>query len=362
MPVTVKNLEVERFEVDYTPEVVAALQAIKPGLRGLPLARERFSLELGGVHVAVANSLRRALIEMPGRALKCPALTLQPTSDDHMSSLERFVEERIELLPLIPHVPASVAERLEFALDVANDGAEVRTVYSGDLVASGVKKPPALFNPTTPLAVLQPGRSIRITGIRVAEGRGGAYQRVGRAASVPLDLERHPAAETHTPHGKHRTESGYVESPFVANPRRFRVAGDLAAVAAAAGGKDPAQNARAVVADACAHVVDRLKSIRADIADDKGLLESVQLDRMVKTTLTVAGENETVGELLARTVHELEPDLGFVKGEVIPHEGTMQLIVSDSKMPADELASLVERAVATAAATFAEIAAAVRGA
>lgn len=361
MPVSVSNLKAERFGLNYTPEVLAALHAIKPGLKRLPLAREEFSLELGGVHVAAANALRRALIEMPGRALKCPPIELQPASDPHMTSLARFVEERIELLPLVPHVPATYVDSLEFGLDVANAGTGVRTVYSGDLVARGAARPPALFNPTVPLAILQPGKSIRISGIRIGEGHGGGHQRVCRAASVPLDLETHPREETHGPDGSQRTRSGYVPEPYVANPRRFRISGALAAVPD--GGADPAQNARAVVVDACAHVVDRLKSIRADLADDKGgLLESVQLDRMVKTTLTVAGGNTTVGALLARTVHELEPDIGFVKDECVPHEGTMQLIVADAKMTARDLASLIERAVSTAAATFGEIIAAVRAA
>jgi DNA-directed RNA polymerase subunit L len=329
----------------------------------LPLAEADIGIEIKGVSVAVINAIGRAANdEMLGRALVVPpdGFDTQLSTDEFL--LPQFVSHRIHQLPLRPHIPPEVVEGLRLELDIANPEATVLSVYSGDLRVTAGQMPEPLFNPTFKLGVLQPGRRLVIRGIRIATGYGrddGAFQVARRRAHTHLDLPQYTAAEMREEGGAAADWSGYKTSSLVANPRHHRLTATLPAVSA-----DPAE-ARAVFADACANLKERLRLVATTIdrraegrAPGPGQAAGfahrgvqftvVQLEAgLSEGILTVPGETHSIGELLRRTVYELTPDISWAGYLISAHENRMILTIRHTEDVSRILAAAVARATET---------------
>lgn len=311
------------------------------GLERLPLGMARVSAEIRGVTTDVVNAIRRALVdEMPGRCLAVPAeggFDSAATTDPFM--LPQFVEQRIALIPLRPQIPAATVRGLRLRLDATNPGTEDFPVYAGDLQVAAGEMPEPLFNPTFKLAVLQPGARLVVNGIHIAEGRGGrdgaAFNVARRAAYRHLDLPEHERAETHDEGGAAVDQSGYKVSTLVADPRWHVLSATLPATTA-----DPAE-ARAVLADACANIAERLRfadavagrraagpGAEAPAHQPGAQFTVVDLhEGLVEGILQIPGETDTIGGLVCRAIFELAPDIVFTAYTVIPHEGRLAVTV-----------------------------------
>jgi DNA-directed RNA polymerase subunit L len=366
--IEVVRLDVERDEPDYSnPDVAAAFRAvIKSGAPRLPLAKTRLSFEVRGVPTAAANALRRVLAgEMVGRCLTFDRVDRAATSDPFMID-DDFLRTRIRMIPLAPQIPADVVAGLRLALSVANTTEDVVTVYSGDLVVTAGELPTAIFNPTFEIAFLQPGHTLRIADIHIAEGsaaRDVAFAVAARATLRPLDVAELPREATHTADGAAATLSGFAESALVADPRHHRVACVVPAAP-----PDPATVA-ALAEDACFAVMKRLRYVQqvveaavdgglddaADAADARSHFVVTADAERTTGVLTVADETHTIGNLLSRYVYELVPDISFVAYTCIPHEKRMQLKVVHAVPEPGELGALVLRAVEHAYAVFTQI-------
>ena len=370
--VSVPRVEVVRAELDYGhatagAEIVAALAAIAPSAGRafrLPLATERAVVELAGVPTAVANALRRVLTdELRGRCLTFDRDGFDRAGSTDPFMNDDFVRTRIRMLPLRPQISDETVRTLRLALDAANHTDATMLVYGGDLVVTAGELAEPLFNPTHVLAFLQPGRTLRITGIRLAEGFGNqdaAFVVGVRAVSRPLDLEEVPREETHRPGGAAVAQSGFVESSLVANPRRHEVSVSFLAVPAGSGA------AVALLLDACAAVMRRLRYVQGVLeaarrragaatfrAADAYFLVSAEDGRM-KGVLGVKGETDTIGRLLERSVYELMPDISYVGYTCVPHEKMMKLTVAHSA-DRDEIGAIVARAAKHAYGIFSQI-------
>lgn len=350
-----------------------------------PLIKERIAVELAGVPTAVANALRRAVKEeIRGRCLTFDAegFDREGTTDPFME--DEFVRTRLRMIPLRPQISEAQVKGLRFALDAENDTDKVMTIYSGDLVSTGAALTEPIFNPTHELAFLQPGRTLRINDIRLAEGYGymdAAFAVGVRAASRPLDLEEVPREMTHSQSGTSdgtsdglgrptpaSAQSGYTASSLVANPRRHEVSVYFPAVPA--GGRASVT----VLVDTCGAIMERLRFIQkvledaqarsaAGAADSGGVTHRASNAYFLVTpdgprtkgVLSVKNETDTIGNLLARSVFELMPDISYVGYTCIPHEKALKLTVAHPVAEPGEIGPIVIRAVRHAYGVFALI-------
>ncbi len=328
------------------------------GIERLPVAQARVEIELKGVPTAVVNAFRRVVVdEMPGHVLKVPAggFDTERTTDAFM--LPQFVNGRISCVRLRPQIPADIAGGLRLRLDVSNRGATPLLVYAGDLEVAEGAMPEPLFNPTTELAVLQPGKRIVIAGIYISTGYGrdnGVYINACRGRFTHLDLEQHSDAETRLENGVAADWSGYKVSTLLADPRHHLLTAILPATTA------NLSEARAVFADACANVKERLRLIattverRAEAPSGgfahRGVQYSVlELEAgLSEGVLQAPGETHTIGELLRRTIYELTPDIANVAYTIISHENRLTLTIRHT----DDVTRILTRAIHHAIATF----------
>jgi hypothetical protein len=356
-----------RVRVTEMTEVGRAVLRQCYGLDRLPLAPVGFELELKGVSAAVANALRRVLMdELPGHRLGVPRGGFDRTSDALM--LEEFVTHRIEQLPLRPRIAPELVASLRLGLDVTNASPTARAVHAGDLRVEGPPRAglPPLFNPTTELASLQPGRSLRISGIQIQVGQGteNASFSVARRGTIrPLDIPQHDEAEIREKKGAACDESGFKVSTLVADPRHFVVSAWLPA----APPEDAAAEVRAVLDRACAHIRERLRHL-ASVVDQKGagrrgaLYTPVRLESgLVEGNLHAPGETPTIGELLRRTAADIEPKLAYVnwvnvEGGIaftLSHQDATQILATAIER-AGEVFAKIQQGVQTAPAPAGE--------
>lgn len=355
MPAEVVRVTVARDEL--TAARVPALRELF-GLERLPLAESRVEVEVRGVPTAAVNALRRVVTdEMPGRCLQVPAGGFDTALTDDAYLLPEFCVPRLAHVPLRPQIPADVVARLRLELDVTNPGATGLAVYTGDLRVAEGEMPEPLFNPTFKIGVLQPGRRLVIRGIRIATGLGrsdGAFLVARRAAHRHLDVPQHGERETHDAGGAAADLSGYKVSCLLADPRHHVLSATLPATTA------DAAEVRAVFADACAVVKERLRLAgttieqRAPDADGGAARRAgpqftvIRLqDDLREGILHIPGETHTIGELLRRAVCDLAPDIVFVAYAVVAHESRLTLTLRHTEDPAPILLGAVRQCLAT---------------
>lgn len=326
-------------------------------LERLPLAPANIKIELKGVPTAVVNALRRVVIdEMPGHALEMPpgGFNNELTTDPFM--LPQFVGGRIACIRLRPQIPADIIAGLRLKLDVSNNGATPLDVYAGDFEVVEGAMPEPLFNPTTKLAFIQPGKRIVIDGVRISTGYGrdnGVYNVACRGAYSHLDLEQYSAAEMCEENGVAADCSGYKESSLVANPRHHLLTATLPATTA------NLAESRAVFADACANIKERLRLIATTVERRSEAPSGGFAHRGVQYTavaleaglsegiLQVPGETHTIGELLCRTIYDVADDVANV-AYTTSHENRLRLSIRHTK----DVTHILMRAIHHAIATF----------
>jgi DNA-directed RNA polymerase subunit L len=335
------NAEVVRVTIErneLTAEKVPALRDLFR-LERLPLAESHVEIEIRGVSTAVVNALRRVVTdEMPGYALQVPVDGFDASETSEVFMLPQFTNQRIALLPLRGQIPADVVEKLRLELDVANRGTSPLSVYAGDLVVKKGRMAEPLFNPTFKLCVLQPGKRIVIRGIYIATGAGrdnGVFLVARRAAYRHLDIAQHDRAATHDPGGEAADWSGYKVSSLVADPRHHLLTATLAASS-----PDPSE-ARAVFADACANIKERLRLVATTVERraEAGSLTGrgvqytvVELEAgLTEGILQVPGETHTIGALLCRAIYEFAPNIANVAYTIVAHENRMNLTLRSTE-------------------------------
>ena len=323
--VAVSNLSV-RCRIASAPELEELF-----GIKQFPFPEADVTVELRGVPTAVVNGLRRAITdEILGYALQVPEGGFQADRTTELFMLPQFVNQRIELMVLHQSAAAKAAALgVKFELNVANSSAVPLTVYAGDLRVTSGELPAAIFNPTYELATLQPGRTLVVTDIGIAAGRGrdhAMYQVACRGAFRHLDLPQHTDDEMRLEDGVAADSSGYRISCLVADPRHHELRFTLGAVVE----RHAEQDAKATLVAACENICARLRLVlgAVDGAGATGLPAAVGAMQFVSTplesgltevTLNAPGETHTVGELLRRAVYDTA-SVSYVAYAVSSHE------------------------------------------
>jgi len=355
------------------PEIAAALAEAFPGRKNpLPLARQELSFVVEDVDPAVASAFRRTMCtEMPGPFLFFANEDVVVGERDEKFMLSSFLVMQISNLPLRHGLQAAEHEGVSLRLRVANDRGVVRKVYAGDLEFFKDGKPhtPAApwFNPTAQIAFVNPGNTLAIDNIRVAESTGRMYaaaQTAVRGRCIPLDLEELPLEATHSGYQGDAQRSGFVmrRDGLPVTPRKFRVS---VAVPAALRGSDAA---RKLPFRACDALLMRLRSARTVVdraqAAAGGDTESSYwaararpadpgAPQFSEGTLYLRGETETVTQML-KTVLARYPDVSFVGAGRQVEAAAIQLTVVAAG-DAEDLSALVAAAIDECLKTIADI-------
>jgi DNA-directed RNA polymerase subunit L len=333
---------------------------------GLPLAPATLTIDLEASR-AVANALRRvAMCELKGYSLKATFSNVGPNCDPHI--IPSMLCGDLRQLPLNRAVAQACVGR-RFALKASNLGApgpEGRPgptpltgflVYSGSIEGKeGEPVPPGLFNPSFPLAYLNPGYALEVDDIELVEGRGhGSFDNLVRGAIRPLDVGRHPDDAVRRRDGAAADSSGYTESSSTSSPRRHRLTGVLRAT-----GRHAEAEARSLFSDACSEVARRVSALvpalRGNPAEGGGVSysEAPLEDGLREGRLSVAGESTTLGELLQEAICETA-DVAFSSYDIVAHDGSrLDLTVRHACDPERDasVAKVIARAAARILRTF----------
>jgi DNA-directed RNA polymerase subunit L len=335
------------------------------GIDTLPLTDSWIEFDVKHVRAAYANGIRRVMIdELPWLALNfdsligadCSAVGGAATaaeaprtaaSDPMM--FDQVVRKQITQIALRPQLEESLIAGVRFGLDVYNNTSETMSVFSGDLhVTKGKLKSP-IFNPTFYIAKIQPGYALKIDDIYISRGIGrenAMYNSGALGTAVPLDVPRYPKSDTHSADGAHRDESGFKVSTLVASPRHFRIRAKIAATV------DEPNVVRSVVVDACLNVKGRLNraimflerqiSNEASesssssglpvngapvtgapvvaVTDSISYQEVRQTSGEVQAVMHMAGESDTIGNIVKTALYEVHPEILFNDYTCITHE------------------------------------------
>ena len=352
----VEVLSVNIVRQEIKPEYRKLLSYAKPGLIDLPLAKERISIEIKGVPTAVANAIRRVMCdEMEGHrlAFRDDTYVIEKTTDPFM--INQFVRGQITRIPLRPCIPDGIIKEVRWGLDIKNGTTGVLTVYSGDLRVTHGKLTEHLFNPTFELLVLQPGRSIYLKNIYIVKGRGredGSFKVASQCTLRHLDIDRLSEKEI----GKRGTLdtnprhipadwSGYKESSLISNPRHHLIEATIPAV------PRNSDLSLSVVINACTNIKARLKFVKSLLEEQNSKRDTVfilkdvsggsQAELHIRSTRK---ETHTIGNLLKRSIYELNPEIQFVGYKCNRHENVLKLVVRHNG-PTEDISPLILKAI-----------------
>lgn len=312
--VEVLNVKIKRNRID-----AARVPKLKEifGLDELPLATCEVEIEINGVPTAVVNALRRTITdEMLGYALKVPADGYDTALTTDRFMIQQYVESQISLARLKPHISSELKRSLRLELDVHNDDVIPKVVYMGDLVPTSGVLPDDLFNPTTAIAIIQPGKRLVVKNIYISSGYGrdsSIYNVACRAAFTHLDIEQYSKQEQTEENGAAVEQSGYKLSSSVANPRHHLLTATLPAV-----NSNP-KEVRTVFSDACIIIKEKLKLVLSSI---EGMKVFTTTQGKNEGSIQIMGESYTIGELVKRILFENNEDV-YVNYTVIPRDNKL---------------------------------------
>lgn len=321
--------KVKSFTIDRKPLKNDTLKKLFH-LDSLPNAPSIVTIEISGIPTAYINGIRRVgTDEMKGYALnvKPGGFKIDLTTDPFM--LPPYVEGRISLIRLSARAGM---DKLRFKLDVTNNGATQMGVYAGDLEIVEGSLPIPIFNPTTKIAFIQPGKRIVIHDIYVSDGYGrenSIYNVLCRASYSHLDIPQYSDDDMRKENGVAADWSGYKVSSLVANPLHHLLS---ATIPATSSNKDMVY---IIFIDICTNIIERLRLANTAIETaSNGIPHREAQYTVVKLNsgisegiLRMIGETYTIGELIRRTVYDLNPNIVNVSYTIISHENNLNLSV-----------------------------------
>lgn len=242
--------------------------------------------KLSNVNTALANGLRRTIMS----EILCKFMTFD--YDDYKCNnpfcINTMIRDRIQLIPLDQKTPITTS----WHLDTQNTDSIVSKVYTAAIIGgSGKESKNQAFNPNIEICTLEPSKYIKIDKIIVKQdfpyNFGGCAVAV-HAAIRPLDVDMY---DQFTRKGEHSSNS---------NPREFLLSFDTV------GTMSPIDILKA----GCESIIERLSNV-LDITQQT--TKSGQYYELV-----IGGESDTIGNIIARTIHDLYPDILAVTYTVDP--------------------------------------------
>lgn len=377
------NLVLADAPLTLTPEIQAAIGELFPG-RGadlFPLGEQELSFDLDGTTPAVANSLQRVMTqELPGYALHFELQDFASPRggkpiDPFMAP--EFIQNVVQNLRLRHGLQPDDVADVTLRLRVQNPTDTCKPIYAGDLkiLRGGAPYAPPLpfLNPTTRIALLQPGSCLEIDRIQIVQSTGRLFAGAGvaiRGRQRPLDFEELPREATHRGFTGAAAKSGYVPDTFTTVAKRHRV------TVVVPGTLRGSSTARRLPAQACKKillglqlvlgVIERCNEDRAagrDTADDESSFWVVQdaapdpqvadagAGGKIRGTLHLRGESESLTELLRTEMNALVPSLCFI-GAARRHDNDAIVLQMTYRGAAEDLSKLFHRAVSNLVALF----------
>jgi len=248
----------------------------------LPYNTAHVTMEIVGVSVSVVNAIRRTLLcEMTGYALN--TTFNDPYQDQDLFITAEFINERLSLIPLKLQIDQTIIDEVSFYIDIENYTDDMKTIYSSDIQFTG-KLTTLLFNPTFPLAKLNPGKRLLVKNIRIEEGIDNAkFQASHNVVIKNLDIARNDDIEM----------SGYEISTLVADSTQFLLEFNVANVRQESEVKIYFNSAIKTIIARIRRVMSELETSVVDLDDD-----------FQRVTFGFA-DTRTISELFVRTAFDL---------------------------------------------------------
>jgi DNA-directed RNA polymerase subunit L len=295
-----------------------------------PLNNTYVSIEIKNVSVAFINAFRRISIdELQGHSLQISTDGEWMCNDEYI--LPQFLNQRISLVPLKSSI-GNDYNSIKFELIADNTTYELKTLYTKDLVVTSGKLTEPIFNPTFKLCTLMPGRKISIKNIYIGNGFGkynACYQKVRCGAYKHLDIPEYDKKETHNQDGTQVDYSGYKISSMISNPQHHLYTCIIPAT------NKNMNEVMSIFIDVCNNAKDRLRHILYYIESHT----NDQNDQDIKYTVIqlsegtyegiiyINNETYTIGELLKRTIFDLNPDIINVKYVILTHDDCLKFTI-----------------------------------
>jgi DNA-directed RNA polymerase subunit L len=280
--VVVKNFKV----VDLAPKIPdPKIAALLPNT----LTPQHAEFELHGVHIGIANGLRRCIMsEIPIKAMNFDFADFT-TNDPFI--LNDFISGRIRNIP----IKQNVSEKATFSLDVQNQTEEIIYVKSGQIKGN------LPFNETFTVTALEPNKFIKISKIYIETGypyNYGGFVGATNVVCVPLDQ---------IPYNNYTGEG--VRSA-ISNPVNHKIAFNT----------NGTISPKDIIVSACGELTRRLNLAL-------GELPNITVENNTYLFILHA-ENDTLGNMLMKTLVDMFPDLPTVTYTVdhINRNLTMKLI------------------------------------
>jgi DNA-directed RNA polymerase subunit L len=315
-----------------TSDKIASLNTLFK-LNALPLALTRFEADINNVPTEVVSAIRRVLIdEIPNNTLRVPLggfKTMTDVPDVDVFMLPQFVNNCIAMIRIRRQIPESIIQDVRFKLDVRNTGFSPLKIYSGDLVVSAGVLDIPIFNPTSLIAIIQPGKRLLITDIQIVTGIGrddGLFNVACQAAFTHTDLEEYTDEEIRK--GEMADYSGYKLQSTVADPRQHRLFAVIPATSS------NSNEIYVLLTDVCSNIVDRVHRLLITLKESSKEITftTVMLDSgMSEGTLQIAGESHTIGALLRRIVYDQNPGIDSVAYLIDPITNVLKLTIKHSE-------------------------------
>lgn len=265
---TVRNIKSTDLSPKLDASVIKTLGKMLPNV----LTPKRIEFDILGVSVAVANGLRRTCaLETTGKSMTFGGDAF--LTDDPFI-LSDFLLTRIQSIP----IKQDIDLKAEFYINVTNTSKTNKCVYSSDIKSKRTNKP--IFNQTFPVVMLQPNTYLKLTTISIHEGFGyinACFALACQTSCVPLDQTPVNLA----------TEKGVRSG--IANPKEHRIG---LMINGGLSGKE-------IVIRGCQSIRERLRYAQT-------LLPTLTTKDNV-SMLVINGESDTIGNLLLKTVIDLNP-------------------------------------------------------
>jgi len=252
----------------------------------------KFEFTINGASNAVANAIRRTIAcELPVKCLICDYENIQ-TNDPFI--IPELIVKRLKLIPIAQHV----SDRAEFSLASQNKTMGVIDVKSADLLPVKAARP--VFNETFTLFSLNPATYCNISKVRVESrygyiaGDGGAVLGVNTTSTV-VDVQPYDQYEDKGVHSSN-SEARSWKISFVNN-----------------GTLEPNR----IVIMACDNIIARASAVLE-------LLHQIN-NNGDEYSLVIVGESDTIGNLLMKTICELNPRIKMVTYSTSNVERSMTL-------------------------------------
>jgi len=318
MSAVIKNIKIENLVSKVDPKYRRYISK--------NLQPQKVSFELHNANVAIANGLRRTLLNET--IVKSMIFDLMEFKCSYPFMLNNFILDRMRSIPLLQSTPIDATFTLSIAnntdgrikqikniynrikrdygkltteeeeqmkKDLANaENPSLMFVYSGDIEWKGKQHSSLPFNETFQIAILEPGTSLEIPTIKVNEGYGYEHASFSLTASayskaldqIPLDLY---------------TKKGISSS--VSDPRVHEIGFVSNGI----------MDANEMIKYACKTLIERLTFIKG-MTNEIVMMQSYSLTEGTTTTpsnehsyqLEVKDESHTIGNILMKTICDIE--------------------------------------------------------